>query len=101
IQFKYNDLMTQHQDLESNHGQKVESLETELKSTLERDAGEMTSQTEIREKEVAELQRAFEDTKVQLQNELEVSQSTRSAETDAEHNRAIESILGAQEEKLS
>jgi chromosome segregation ATPase len=99
LQLKHDDLVSKNKELESTHATRVESLEAELKSTLERHAGDIAAHTESHEKQTSELQKQFGETEAKLQAELEALQASSKAEQESHAKQLAELQKGFEETK--
>jgi DNA repair exonuclease SbcCD ATPase subunit len=72
-----------------------------LQAELEALQASSKAEQESHAKQLAELQKGFEETKTKLQNELQAVQASKAADADAEHGKAIEELLTLQEAKVA
>jgi chromosome segregation ATPase len=92
-----------HTDEYTKLQKQFEETKAELQAELAKLQISHQDDAEAHAKQIAELQVAFEETKVKLQAELEAAQTSKaaSADSDAEHGKAIEQLLTMHESKLS
>jgi chromosome segregation ATPase len=99
LQQKHDELFAKNRDLESSHASQVDSLQAELKSTLERHSAEIASHIESRELQLSELQNQSEQTKAKLQAELEALQASSLADKETHAKELAELQRGFEETK--
>ncbi|KAJ5661871.1 uncharacterized protein N7477_009487 [Penicillium maclennaniae] len=102
LQLKHDDLLLKKKELESAHityATRVEALETELKSALERHAEEIAAHTDSRDKQTSEFQKQFAETQAQLQAELESLRASSKVDQESHAKQVADLQQGFEETK--